>query len=84
MEDSNNIKFRLVSIANEKTTTISEGIDLSSISEESLQFQYKIGTVIKLAENTITVVPSIRYMFEGLSFLNPLRSLIIPFFLSMQ
>ena len=65
MEDSNNIKFRLVSIANEKTTTTSEGIDLSSISEESLQFQHKIGTVIKLAENTITVVPSIRYMFEG-------------------
>ena len=65
MEDSNNIKFRLVSIANEKTTTTSEGIDLSSISEESLQFQSKIGTVIKLAENTITVVPSIRYMFEG-------------------
>ena len=65
MEDSNNIKFRLVSIANEKTTTTSEGIDLSSISEESLQFQYKIGTVIELAENTITVVPSIRYMFEG-------------------
>lgn len=65
MEDSNNIKFRLVSIANEKTTAISEGIDFSSISEESLQFQYKIGTVIKLAENTITVVPSIRYMFEG-------------------
>ena len=66
MEDSNNIKFRLVSIANEKTTAISEGIDFSSISEESLQFQYKIGTVIKLAENTITVVPSIRYMFEGI------------------
>ncbi len=65
MEDPNNIKFRLVSIANEKTTTIPEGIDLSSISEESLQFQYKIGTVIKLAENTITVVPSIRYMFGG-------------------
>ena len=65
MEDPNNIKFRLVSIANEKTTTIPEGVDLSSISEESLQFQYKIGTVIKLAENTITVVPSIRYMFGG-------------------
>ena len=65
MEDPNNIKFRLVSIANEKTTAIPEGVDLSSISEESLQFQYKIGTVIKLAENTITVVPSIRYMFGG-------------------
>jgi len=62
MEDPN-IKFRLVSIVNEKTTTIPEGVDLSSISEESLQFQYKIGTVIKLAESTITVIPSIRYIF---------------------
>ena len=65
MEDPNNIKFRLVSISNEKTTTIPGDVDLASISEESYQFQYKIGTIIKLAENTITVVPSIRYMFEG-------------------
>lgn len=64
MEDPNNIKFRLVSISNEKTTTIPGDVDLASISEESLQFQYKIGTIIKFAENTITVVPSIRYMFE--------------------
>ncbi len=65
MEDPNNIKFRLVSISNEKTSTIPGDVDLASISEESLQFQYKIGTIIKFAENTITVVPSIRYMFEG-------------------
>ncbi len=65
MEDPNNIKFRLVSISNEKTTTIPGDVDLASISEESLQFQYKIGTIIKFSENTITVVPSIRYMFEG-------------------
>lgn len=65
MEDPNNIKFRLVSISNEKTTTIPGDVDLASISEESLQFQYKIGTIIKFAENTITVVPSVRYMFEG-------------------
>lgn len=65
MEDPNNIKFRLVSISNEKTTTIPGDVDLASISEESLQFQYKIRTIIKFAENTITVVPSIRYMFEG-------------------
>lgn len=65
MEDPNNIKFRLVSISNEKTTTIPGDVDLASISEESLQFQYKIGTIIKFAENIITVVPSIRYMFEG-------------------
>ena len=65
MEDPNNIKFRLVSITNEKTTTIPGNVDFSSISEESLKFQYKIGTVVRLAENTITIVPSIRYMFGG-------------------
>lgn len=65
MEDPNNIKVRLFSIANEKTTTIPEEVNLTAVSEESLQFQYKIGTVIKLAENIVTVVPHIRYMFEG-------------------
>lgn len=63
MEDTHNIRFRLISITNEKTSLIPEGKDFSSITEESLQFQYKIGTVIKLSENTITVVPSIRYLF---------------------
>ena len=65
MEDPNNIKFRLVSVANEKTSMIPEGVDLSSVSEESLQFQYKIGTIIKMTENIVTVVPCIRYVFEG-------------------
>jgi len=65
MEDPNNIKFKLVSITNEQTTAIPEESALSSVSEESLQFQYKMGTVIKWGENTITVVPSIRFMFEG-------------------
>jgi hypothetical protein len=63
MEEPNNtIKFRLVSITNEKTTPLQEGYDVSSVTEESLQFQYKIWTTIKLAENTITVIPSIRYI----------------------
>ena len=65
MEDPNNIKFRLVSIANEKTTTIPADVDFASISEDSLQFQYKIGTIVRFVENIITVVPSIRYLFEG-------------------
>ncbi len=65
MEDPDHIKFRLVSIANEKTLTNPEGFDLSSISDESLQFQYKIGTVIKFSGNIITVTPGIRYMLEG-------------------
>ena len=65
METPNNIKFRLVSITDEQTQSIPDGIDRSAISEESLQFQYKIETVIKFAGNTITVVPHIRYMLEG-------------------
>lgn len=63
MEDPNNIKFKLLSITNERTSLIPEGKDISSITEKTLQFQYKIGTVIKWSENTITVVPSIRYLF---------------------
>ena len=63
MEYPNNIKFKLISIINERTSTIPEDADFSSITEESLQFQYKIGTVVKLKENTITVIPNIRYIF---------------------
>lgn len=65
MNDSQNIKFRLVSIVNERTTTNPEKVGSTPISEESLQFQYKVGTTIQLAENTITVVPGIRYMVDG-------------------
>lgn len=64
MEDPNNIKFRLFSITNEKTSLIPEGKDISSVTEDSLRFQYKIETLVKLTENTITVIPSIRYLFE--------------------
>ena len=63
MEDPNHIKFRLLSITNEKTSSIPERKDISSLTEESLQFQYRIGTVIKLVEQTITVIPRIRYMY---------------------
>lgn len=62
MEDPKNIKFRLLSITNEKTTSSLEGKVFSSITEGALQFQYKIKTVFKLTENTITVIPSIRYL----------------------
>lgn len=61
MENSTNVKFKLISISNEYTSVIPDGIDLSTITDESLQFQYKIGTVIKLADHSITVVPRIRY-----------------------
>lgn len=59
MEEPNNIKFRLLSITNERTTSIA---DVPFINEESLKFQYKTGTIVKLGENIITVIPSIRYM----------------------
>ena len=65
MEEQTNIKYRIVSINNEKTVTIPEDIDVSGLAEESLQFQYKIGSVVKLSDNIITVIPSVRYVYGG-------------------
>ena len=65
MEEKVNVKFRLVSIDNEHYIPNFEGVDFDSISEEKLKFQYKIDTVIQMSKDTILVIPSIRYSFEG-------------------
>ena len=65
MEEKVNVKFRLVSIDNERYMPNFEGVDFDSISEEKLKFQYKIDTVIQMSKDTILVIPSIRYSFEG-------------------
>ena len=65
MEEKVNVKFRLVSIDNEHYMPNFEGVDFDSISEEKLKFQYKIDTVIQMSKDTILVIPSIRYSFEG-------------------
>ena len=62
MENLNNITFRLASITNEKSSTIPEEITSLDITEKSLQFQYRIETIIKMAENVITIIPQIRYL----------------------
>lgn len=65
MENHSAIKYRLVSISGEKYSTIPEGLDASAITEESLQFQYKVGTVVRLEENTISVGLSIRFRLDN-------------------
>lgn len=65
MEEKVNVKFRLVSIDNERYAPNFEGVDFSSIPEEKLKFQYKIDTVIQMSKDTILVIPSIRYSYEG-------------------
>lgn len=65
MEEKVNVKFRLVSIDNERYAPNFEGVDFSSIPEEKLKFQYKIDTVIQMSKDTILVIPCIRYSYEG-------------------
>ena len=62
MENLNNITFRLSSITNEDSSPIPEDIASLDITEKSLQFQYRIETIIKMAENVITIIPQIRYL----------------------
>lgn len=64
MEEKVNVKFRLVSIDNEHYIPNLEGIELNSIPEERLKFQYKIDTVIQKSKGNICVIPSIRYSYE--------------------
>lgn len=65
MEEKVNVKFRLVSIDNEQYAPNLEGVNFDSIQDEKLKFQYKIDTVIQMSKDTIIVIPSIRYSFEG-------------------
>lgn len=65
MEEPVNVKFKLASISNEHFSASPEKMEADTITEASLQFQYKIGTIIKLSENMITVVISVRYSVEG-------------------
>lgn len=65
MEEKVNVKFRLVSIDNEHYTPNFEGVEINSIPEERLKFQYKIDTVIQMSKGNILVIPSIRYSYEN-------------------
>lgn len=64
MEDKTNVKFRLVSIEGETIKQDFSDNALKNIEEQSLKFQYKIRTVIKMSEDTIIVIPSIRYSYN--------------------
>ncbi len=64
MENITNIRFRLASIEQEKSTLNIQDIDVDNFDDKQLKFQYKIETLIQMSKNTILVKPSIRYLYE--------------------
>lgn len=62
MDTKANIKYRILSISEEKFTLNIDKINVSDLNEESLRFQYKIETLIKMSENLIHITPSIRFI----------------------
>ena len=64
MEEKANVKFRLVSIENERINKDFDNVTTENINGQELKFQYKVGTVIKMSEDTIVVIPSLRYLYN--------------------
>ena len=62
METKTNIRYKIHSIAENCCTLNIDKINVSDINEESLRFQYKIETLIKMSENIILVTPGIRFI----------------------
>ncbi len=65
MEEKINVRFRLVSIENEVYKQNFSEVTSENINESALKFQYKIRTVIKMSEDIIVVIPSMRYLYKG-------------------
>ncbi len=64
MEEKATVRFRLVSIDNESIKQNFNKDVPKSLNEQTLKFQYKISTVIKMSEDVIVVIPSMRYLYD--------------------
>lgn len=64
MEEMANVKFRLSSIEKEHLVMNHDVIDFTTLDEDKLKFQYKIDTVIRLTQDIISVIPTVRYIYE--------------------
>ena len=64
METKNNIKYRIDSITQEEFSLNIEGVDLSKMNDNTLKFQYKMETLLKMNENIILVKPSARLLYD--------------------
>lgn len=62
METKANIKYRIRSISEKDFTLNIDQINVSALNEESLRFQYKIETLIKMSEDLVFVTPGIRFI----------------------
>lgn len=64
MEEMTNVKFRLSSIEKELLVISHDVIDFTTWDEGKLKFQYKIETIIRLPNDIISVIPTVRYTYE--------------------
>lgn len=70
MEEQVQISFRLVTIKNEKNhINISEAIQ-KELDPETLRFQFKVNVELNLTDETITVIPMVRYKCKETEILN--------------
>ena len=65
METRKNIKYRIASINENKLVKSIDNVEFIQITEESLKFQFKIDTLIKMSDNIIEVTPAIRYIIDN-------------------
>jgi len=61
MEEQVQISFKLNSIGNESTTFNIQNEDIKIISHENIRFQFKVNVELNLHDETITVIPFVRY-----------------------
>ena len=65
METRKNIKYRIASINENKLVKSIDNVEFIQITEESLKFQFKIDTLIKMSDNIIEVTPANRYIIDN-------------------
>lgn len=75
MQTNKNIKYKISSIGHDSCTLNIKDIDLSQLNEDSIKFQYKIEAIIKIAENLITIIPGIRFIYNNIKILEATASI---------
>lgn len=65
MEKKLNIRYSIETIEKAECSLKLDNIDLSKLNKDTLKFQYKISTHIKMKENFIYIKPEIRFLYEN-------------------
>lgn len=65
MEKEKPINIKLLTVEETKKVNNCGGKDLSGLSEDALEFRFKVDSTVNLAKETMTVNMAIRYRYEG-------------------